>query len=110
MIALSADALFERGTAQLSAAQSPLLERVAAALTPVSGKVVITGYTDGADPRTARLPSAWHQSVEWAREVAQALDRHGLALERVSVEGAADADLRTEPSLPRRRIEIVLFP
>ena len=77
----------------------------------LNGKIVVTGHTDGRDARTARLPSAWHQSFEWAREAAGGLART-LPLQRLAVEGAADFDDApagaSAPAL--RRVDIVLYP
>ena len=74
-----------------------------------AARCVVIGHTDGADPRTARLPSAWHQSFEWAREVARRwtarLPPSALASRaRPTPTGAR------EPALPRRRVDIVLYP
>ena len=109
VIGLPAERLFERGTTHLSAAGSALLARVGAALAGIDGKVVVIGHTDGSDPRSARLPSAWHQSFEWAREAADALAGQ-LAAVRLAVEGAADAEAAGDSSAPRRRVDVVLYP
>lgn len=106
VITLAADALFERDSARVAEPQVGMLEQVAAALAGKPGKVLVIGHTDGTDARSARVPSAWHQSFEWARAVSDALGKR-LAPERLAAEGAADLDTgRT----PRRRVEIVLYP
>jgi type VI secretion system protein ImpK len=109
LVSVPADQLFERGSTHVMPAGAVLLARVAAALSGIDGKVVVIGHTDGGDIRDARLPSAWHQSYEWARESAQALSR-ALPAERLAVEGAADMKGDAEPPLPRRRVDIVLYP
>jgi type VI secretion system protein ImpK len=109
VVSLPAGALFEPGSTNLSPSGAQVLARVGAALAPTRGKVLVIGHTDGSDPRTARLPSAWHQSYEWAREAAGALGR-ALAAERLAVEGAADLDVRADAQLARRRVDIVLYP
>lgn len=109
VVIVPAEALFEPGSTRLSAAAAPLLAQLAAALGRHPGKVLVIGHTDGRDARTARLPSAWHQSFEWAREVAEALGR-SLPAQRLAVEGAADLDAQGDPGLPRRRVDIVLYP
>ena len=92
----------------LAAVQAAPGEMPAAA---AASKIVVTGHTDGRDARTARLPSAWHQSFEWAREAAGGLART-LPLQRLAVEGAADFDDApagaSAPAL--RRVDIVLYP
>ena len=112
-----ATSLFEGDSTQLASGAAPLLARVALALAAHPGKVLVIGHTDGSDRRSARLPSAWHQSYEWARETANGLGRT-LAAERLTVEGAADSEVPVlapaasapAPALPRRRVDIVLFP
>jgi type VI secretion system protein ImpK len=106
VVSLSAALLFGDGSTQLDAAARPLLDRIAAALATQPGKVLVIGHTDGIDPRTARLPSAWHQSYEWARHTADALTRR-LEPQRVAIEGAADLETG---GAPRRRVDIVLYP
>jgi len=109
IVNVPAERLFEAGSTRPSADGAALIARVATALAGQTGKVVVIGHTDGRDARSARLPSAWHQSFEWAREVADALGRT-VPAERLAVEGAADLDVAEQASLPRRRIDIVLHP
>ena len=99
------------GAGTKPAADAPaLLARIGSALAAHGGKVVVVGHTDGSDRRSARLPSAWHQSFEWARETADGLART-LPAQRLAVEGAADqVDTGPAASLPRRRVDIVLYP
>jgi type VI secretion system protein ImpK len=110
IVSVPAEALFNTGSTQLAAEAAPLVARIGTALAAHPGKVVVVGHTDGSDARSARLPSAWHQSFEWARETANALGRT-LPAERLAVEGAANLE-RAGPAiaLPRRRVDIVLYP
>ena len=109
VISVPAEQLFEAGSTHPTKAGAELLARVAAALADSAGKVLVTGHTDGADARTARLPSAWHQSYEWATETVETL-AHALPPQRLAAEGAADADSGGAPAAPRRRVDIVLYP
>jgi len=109
VVALPADALFENGSTQLSATGAAVLARVAAVLVRTEGKVAVIGHTDGNDIRNARMPSAWHQSYEWARVTAGVLGR-SVNAERLMVEGAADLPAPGQAAAPRRRVEIVLYP
>ena len=109
VVTLAADRLFAPGSTQIAAEQLPLLGRVAAALASKGGKVLVVGHTDGSDARTVRLPSAWHQSHEWASRVADRL-RQSLDAERVAAEGSGVLDAPSDRELPRRRVEIVLYP
>jgi type VI secretion system protein ImpK len=111
VVSVPAERIFEADSTRLSGEGAALLKRVGAALAGQTGKVVVTGHTDGRDPRTARMPSAWHQSFEWAREVGLALGGT-LPAQRLAVEGAADFDdaIAGAAALPPRRVDIVLFP
>ena len=84
---------------------SATLARLGAVLAKLPGQVVVTGYTDGSDAPTARTPSSWHQAMEWARGVADAL-RPQLGDARLAVEARVDPT----DAPPQRRVEIVLFP
>jgi len=110
VVSVPAEHLFEAGSTRPTEAGAELLARVAAALAASGGgKVLVIGHTDGADARTARLPSAWHQSYEWASQTVEALGRT-LPPARLAAEGAADVDAGGAASAPRRRVDIVLYP
>ncbi len=109
VVSLSAGSLFEPDSTRLSQAGDALLARVGSVLAMSGGKVLVVGHTDGSDARSARLPSAWHQSYEWAREVSEALTR-ALPADRLAVEGAADLDVPAGADQARRRVDIVLYP
>ncbi|EHR71437.1 type IV / VI secretion system protein, DotU family [Burkholderiales bacterium JOSHI_001] len=109
VVSVPASQLFSGAQAQLSADGRALLTRVAAALAPLGGKLVVVGHTDGQDARSARLPSAWHQSFEWAREVSGAL-AGALPAAQLSVEGAGSLADSAADSPPARRVDIVLYP
>jgi flagellar motor protein MotB len=104
-----AEQLFDGAGTQPAPEAAALLARIGTALSAHGGKVVVVGHTDGSDRRSARLPSAWHQSFEWAREAANGLGRT-LPAQRLAVEGAADQDAVGAAALPRRRVDIVLYP
>jgi type VI secretion system protein ImpK len=108
-VSIPADLLFDGGGTRLLSSAAPLLARIGTTLSVHPGKVVVIGHTDGTDRRSARLPSAWHQSYEWARETAGGLEQT-LPAHRLAVEGAADQDAGSASALPRRRIDIVLYP
>ncbi len=109
VVSVPAEQLFETGSTHPTSAGAELLARVAGALAGSAGKVLVIGHTDGADIRTARLPSAWHQSYEWASETVGELART-LPPARLAAEGAADVDGGAAPAAPRRRVDIVLYP
>jgi len=109
VISIPVERLYERGTSRASAAGDELLAHVAAVLGRAApgGKLLVVGHTDGADLRSARLPSAWHQSNEWAGAVRERLAAT-LPPERLASEGAGDTD--TGSAAPRRRVDIVWYP
>jgi type VI secretion system protein ImpK len=109
VVTLAADTLFETASTRPSQAGTALLARVGGVLARFPGRVLVVGHTDGNDPRSARLPSAWHQSYAWAGAAADALGP-ALSAERVTVEGAADLAAADVAALPRRRVDIVLYP
>jgi type VI secretion system protein ImpK len=111
-VSVPAGLLFEGAGTEPAPGAAALLARIGTALASHGGKVVVVGHTDGSDRRSARLPSAWHQSFEWAREAANGLGRT-LPAQRLALEGAADqkdAGAGAGPALPRRRVDIVLYP
>jgi type VI secretion system protein ImpK len=109
-VSVPAALLFDGAGTQPAPDAAALLARIGTALAAHGGKVVVVGHTDGSDRRSARLPSAWHQSFEWARETANGLGRT-LPAQRLAIEGAADQeDAVAGPALPRRRVDIVLYP
>jgi type VI secretion system protein ImpK len=109
-VSVPAAQLFDGAGTRPVPGAAALLAQIGSALAAHGGKVVVVGHTDGSDRRSARLPSAWHQSFEWARETADVLGRT-LPAQRLAVEGAADQeDAGPAAALPRRRVDIVLYP
>ncbi|MCU1533406.1 MAG: Type secretion system protein ImpK [Arthrobacter sp.] len=92
------------GAGVLGDASGPLT-RLGSALAKLPGKVLVVGYTDGSDPPTARMPSAWHQAMEWARGTADVL-RPQIGDTRLAVEARVEATA----GQPLRRVEIILYP
>jgi len=113
VVTLRDDALFEPATANLLPAAAESLRPVAAALQRTSGQVLVVGHAGSDAERSARFPSNWELSVERARAVRNALNRFGLAQERLRDDGRAD----TEPlaaggpaaAVHSGRVEIVLM-
>lgn len=110
-VSIPAEALFERDATRLSGDGAALLQRLGKVLGTLPGKVVVVGHTDGHDARTANLPSAWHVSYAWAREVGEALGAT-LPPQRLAVEGAGELDELAPGTsvLPARRVDVVLYP
>ncbi len=113
VITVRGDGLFVPASATLSAHREDLMRRVAQALAQVPGGVLITGHTDNVPIRTARFPSNFQLSEERARTVGALLVQHGVAADRVRVEGRADSEPLVDNSGPanralNRRVEIAL--
>jgi type VI secretion system protein ImpK len=110
-VSIPAETLFERDSTRLSDSGGALLQRLGKVLGTLPGKVVVVGHTDGHDARTARLPSAWHVSYEWAREVGAGLGA-ALPAQRMAIEGAGELDELAPgtSALPPRRVDVVLYP
>lgn len=113
-ITLRGDGLFDPASTVVKPRYTAVLERVAAALGEVSGKVVVNGYTDSSPIRSARFPSNWHLSRERAQAVSELLVRGMRDGRRVQAEGRGDADpvapnTTVEGKARNRRVEIVLL-
>lgn len=114
VLTLSADALFEAGTAQLQEAQRDRLRRIARALTGLPGRVEVIGHTDDRPLESLRFPSNWHLSRERAQAVGDALVESGMPAARVRAEGRAETEPRVANDTPaararNRRVEVQLL-
>lgn len=114
VVTMRADTLFAPdGTAVLPEREATL-SHLADALTHLSGNVIVTVHHDDQPlPPEAGQPTVWHLTAARARSVRDALLGHGIAADRVSVEGRGD----TEPLVPNdtsgnrainRRVEVQL--
>jgi type VI secretion system protein ImpK len=112
IVTVPADGLFQPDTAQVTPAGRPLLDRVAQALAGLRGRVLVTAYALPDAPRPARLASPAQLADEWARQVAQRLQRQlpagSVASEGLPEAGTPQADAAVATA--RSRIEITLFP
>jgi type VI secretion system protein ImpK len=113
IVILPADTLFEPGTAQIDPRNADLLGRIAQALAPQPGQVVVGGYADNVPVSSLQFPSSWHLTRARASAVAAALVQRGVRNERVRAEGLADAEPRGPNTTPEerarnRRVEITL--
>lgn len=118
LIRLNGSGLFASGSARVQPDRTALLQRVAAALQEVPGRVVVAGHTDSDPvPGSLRLKFAsnWELSQQRAEAVRALLEEAGVRPDRLSAEGRAD----TEPLVANdsrankarnRRVEILLQP
>ncbi|MFT3818709.1 MAG: DotU family type VI secretion system protein [Rubrivivax sp.] len=112
-IVLLGDGLFDPGAVVVKPRYVTVLQRVAAALNQVPGRVLINGYTDNAPIRSVRFPSNWHLSQARAEAVAEMLQRSISDAHRLRAEGRGDADPVAPNTTPEgrsrnRRVEIIL--
>ena len=111
-VVVPAKGLFDTETTQVAKEQAPVLERVAKALAGAGGRVLVTAHARSDAPRSARVPSAAQLADEWARHVAQVLER-SLPAGSVASEGlviAPDEPVGTAAATAPSRVEITLFP
>lgn len=113
VITIRGDGIFEPGSAQVSRAVLPLLDRIAAALRENPGTVVVSGHTDSQPIRSVRFPSNYHLSQERADGVAKILAA-GIGAQRVRSEGKAESEPIAPNDTPagrarNRRVTITLL-
>lgn len=105
--------LFAAGTATLSEAGQPLLDRIAAAFQGNSHDISIEGHTDSMPIQSARFPSNWELSSARAAMVLRYFIARGIDPRRMRAIGYAD----TRPLVPNdspdsrarnRRVELIL--
>ncbi|MFN6997127.1 MAG: type VI secretion system protein TssL, long form, partial [Aquincola tertiaricarbonis] len=112
VIVIRGDGFFEPASADVADRVKPLLGRIAAALKPLPGPVLVTGHSDNQPIRSVRYPSNWHLSQERADSV-KALLAATLPAERLRAEGRADSEPVDGNDTPagrakNRRVEITL--
>lgn len=119
LIVLAAAGLFQADTTKVSAASLPLLDRIGAALAGNGGRVLVTAYARPDAARPARLATAAQLADEWARHVAQALERRlraaslsseGRVFASAGSAGAGATSGAAGPSGVGNFVEITLFP
>lgn len=105
--------MFDSGSASVDPSYTPLLLRIADALNPLKGRVVIVGHTDTMPIRTIRFPSNWHLSQARADSVGAVIGGRLTDKTRLTTEGMADAEPVAGNDTPEgreanRRIDVVL--
>jgi type VI secretion system protein ImpK len=113
IVTLRGDNFFAPGSASISSAALPTLEKIAAALQKNQGTVLIQGHSDNVPIRSVRFPSNWELSKERALSV-QSLLRQTVDSTRLRSEGMADSEPVAANDSPanrakNRRVEITLF-
>lgn len=105
------DDMFVAGNAAINPSMQPLLEKIAAEIVKVPGKVTVTGHTDSTPIRSRAFPSNQALSEERATQVMQMLQAAGVPSSRLEAVGKGDtapvADDKTfQGRALNRRVEI----
>ena len=113
-IELKASILFGSGSARVQAEAVPILERIAAILTPFSNPIEVSGYTDNDPIRSFVFPSNWELSAARAASVVHLFADSGVRPERMAAIGygeyqpVTDNDTAESRSKNRRVILAIL--
>ncbi len=86
------DDMFPAGKIVINPAMTALVEKIAAAIAQVPGRVSITGYTDNAPIRSRQFASNQALSEERAAQVVQLLQSAGVPANRLEAIGKGEAD------------------
>ncbi|KFK97912.1 MULTISPECIES: DotU family type VI secretion system protein [unclassified Serratia (in: enterobacteria)] len=114
VVILKGDGLFDSAATTLRPAYLPIIERIARAMNGVSGKILVTGYSDNVPIRSARFASNWELSLARAESVTLQLQKHLDDPRRVKTEGRGEsnpmvANNSKENRALNRRVEITLL-
>jgi type VI secretion system protein ImpK len=113
-VTIRGDGLFESGSATMRPQYRDIVDRIAAAIAEVKGRVLVSGHTDDRPMRSVRFPSNWELSQERARAIAAQLDATVRAPGRITTEGRGEADPIADNTTPagraqNRRVEVTVF-
>ncbi|VDZ61586.1 Chemotaxis protein MotB [Serratia odorifera] len=114
VVILKGDGLFDSAATTVRPAYIPVIDRIAKAMNGVSGKILVTGYSDNLPIRSARFPSNWELSLARAEAVSERLQKQLDNPQRVKAEGRGDSnpvapnDSKENRAL-NRRVEITLL-
>ena len=105
---------FNVGDAILLADSQSALKRIAGWIAPQHQyQIIVSGHTDDVAIRTSRFPSNWELSAARAASVAKFLASHGVAPQRLVIQGKSEfhplvANISDENRRVNRRVEISL--
>ncbi|HHQ4307386.1 TPA: DotU family type VI secretion system protein [Serratia fonticola] len=114
VVILKGDGLFDSAATTLRPSYLPLIERIARAMNGVSGKILVTGYSDNVPIRSARFASNWELSLARAESVTLQLQKYLDDPQRIKTEGRGEsnpiaANNSKENRALNRRVEIILL-
>lgn len=112
-ITVSGKGLFKPSSAQISDNRRALMKRIADAIAPEDGSLLIVGHTDNEPIRSLQFPSNWELSTKRAESIQLFLQQQ-MPNRQMNTEGRADLqplvpnDTRSNRAI-NRRIEINLY-
>ncbi|MCE3607889.1 type VI secretion system protein TssL, long form [Massilia sp. P8910] len=90
-IVLHGEGVFASGSADVAAPFLPLLDRIAGALAPLPGRVLVIGHTDDVKSASPRFPSNQALSGARAATVAALLASRAASADRFTAQGRGDS-------------------
>lgn len=113
-VEIKADILFPSGSAEVSSAAQPTLQKLVEILKPFPNAMRIEGHTDNMPISTRVFPSNWELSAARAASVVHLFMQNGLQPQRMSVQGLSEyrpiADNSTVEGRNRnRRVVLVVL-
>lgn len=114
-VSFSDSAVFEPGSAALTARGLETIEKFARLLYAIPNRIIIEGHTDNIPIRTPQFPSNWELSGARAGAVARAFNEFGIEGTRIEIAGFGDTRPKVSNDSPElrainRRIDILIKP
>ncbi|CAO95659.1 DotU family type VI secretion system protein [Erwinia tasmaniensis] len=114
VVTLKGDGLFTSASTEVRGRYAEVLDRVAAAMNNVSGRILVVGYSDNVPIRSARFASNYELSLARAQSVSGQLRQHLSQPQRVKAEGRGESsplapNNSAENRARNRRVEITLL-
>lgn len=114
LIRINGEGMFGSGSDVLRDDIRPLIDRVAEALEPESGRIIVAGHSDNVPINTARFPSNLSLSLARAEAVMQKIVATLSDPGRITAEGRADNEPIATNDTPEgraqnRRIDVILI-
>ncbi|ELY2896225.1 DotU family type VI secretion system protein [Cronobacter sakazakii] len=114
VVILKGDGLFASASTVVRGRYEPVIDRVAQAMSNVSGKILVVGYSDNVPIRSARFASNYELSLARAESVQKMLQAHLADPNRVKAQGRGEMDPIAPNNTPEnrarnRRVEITLL-
>jgi type VI secretion system protein ImpK len=114
VVTLKGDGLFTSGATTVRGRYEAVIQRIAAAMNNVSGKILVVGYSDNVPIRSARFASNYELSLARAQTVQSLLQKQLTQPARVKAEGRGESNplvpnTSAENRARNRRVEITLL-